>query len=199
VLEVLRQPLEDGEVTVSRVRQRLTYPSRVMMVAAMNPCPCGLFGHPTQQCGCHPAAISRYLSRISQPLLDRIDIHMEVMPVQYEQLTSERGEESSADVRARVCAARQIQVARFSGLDQGITCNAYIPPSLLSEACRMEPAAEKLLESAFERMGLSARGYGRILKVARTIADLDGAGMIGPAHIAQAVQMRSLDRKYWGA
>jgi len=197
VLEVLRQPLEDGVVNISRVRQRLTYPSQAMLVAAMNPCPCGLFGHPTQNCACAPMAISRYLGRISGPLLDRIDIHVEALPVEYEQLTSDRKEESSAVVRERVSAARKIQVERFSGMGYAISCNAHISDSLLVEVCRMEPAAEKLLQSAFDRMGLSARGYGRILKVARTVADLDSAERIGASHIAQAIQMRNLDRKYW--
>jgi len=199
VLEVLRQPLEDGTVSISRVRQRLTYPSRAMLVAAMNPCPCGLFGHPTQKCACAPTAISRYLGRISGPLLDRIDIHMEVLPVEYEQLTSPRKEESSDAVRHRVSAARKIQVERFEALGYTVSCNAQIPPALLGQICRMEPPAEKLLRAAFDRMGLSARGHSRILKVARTVADLDESELIGAAHIAQAIQMRSLDRKYWGA
>jgi len=198
VLEVLRQPLEDGMVSISRVRQRLTYPSRTMLVAAMNPCPCGLFGHPTQQCSCSPLAISRYLGRISGPLLDRIDIQMEVLPVEYSQLTATNKEESSAVVRDRVNAARQLQVQRFASLGQEIPCNAQIPAGLLAEVCAMEPAAEKLLKSAYDRMGLSARGYSRILKVARTVADLEAAQLIGPEHIAGAIQMRSLDRKYWG-
>ena len=197
VLEVLRQPLEDGVISISRVRQRLSYPSRAMLVAAMNPCPCGLYGHPTQKCACSPTAISRYLGRISGPLLDRIDLHMEVLPVEYGQLSSTRREEDSATVRQRVNAARKIQVRRFQNAPYGVPSNAHIPAALLNEACQMEAAAEKLLHSAFERMGLSARGYGRILKVARTIADLDGAEQIAAAHIAQAIQMRSLDRKYW--
>ena len=197
-LEVLRQPLEDGAVSISRVRQRLSYPSRTMLVAAMNPCPCGLYGHPTQACTCSPTTIGRYLGRISGPLLDRIDIHMEVLPVEYEQLTSTRKEEGSASVKARVEAARRIQIERFKDAPTEIACNAQIPPALLGQACPMESAAEKLLASAFDRMGLSARGYGRIVKVARTVADLEGAARIGPGHIAQAIQMRSLDRKYWG-
>lgn len=196
VLEVLRQPLEDGEVTISRVRQRLTYPSRAMLVAAMNPCPCGYFGHPTQSCTCTPRAVEQYLGRVSGPLLDRIDLHMEVLPVEYQKLSSNRPEESSASVRQRVVAARKLQAKRFAG--SGIACNAQIPPALLARSCPLEPAAEKLLAAAFERMGLSARGYGRILKVARTAADLEGAETIGPAHISQAIQFRGLDRKYWG-
>jgi len=195
-LEVLRQPLEDGEVTISRVQQRLTYPSRAMLVAAMNPCPCGYYGHPTQSCTCAPRAVEQYLGRVSGPLLDRIDLHMEVLPVEYEKLSSSRPEESSASVRQRVMEARKRQEKRFAGT--GISCNAQIPPALLQECCPLEPAAEKLLAAAFERMGLSARGYGRILKVARTVADLEGAESIGPAHISQAIQFRGLDRKYWG-
>ncbi len=197
VLEVLRQPLEDGEVNISRVRQRLTFPSRAMLVAAMNPCPCGLFGHPTQRCGCTPQAIEKYLGRVSGPLLDRIDIHIEVLPVEYRQLSSQHEEEPSAAVRERVVAARARQEARLAR--HGLSCNAEIPPALLPKLCALEPPAARLLESAFERMGLSARGYGRILKVARTIADLAGDETIGPAHISQAIQMRGLDRKYWGS
>jgi magnesium chelatase family protein len=196
VLEVLRQPLEDGEVTISRVRQRLTYPSRAMLVAAMNPCPCGYFGHPSQNCSCTSRAVEQYLGRVSGPLLDRIDLHMEVLPVEYEKLSSTRPEESSASVRQRVIEARNRQARRFAGTNSA--CNAQIPPALLTQCCSLEPMAEKLLAAAFERMGLSARGYGRILKVARTVADLEGAEKIGPAHISQAIQFRGLDRKYWG-
>ena len=195
-LEVLRQPLEDGVVSISRVRQRISYPSRSMLVAAMNPCPCGMFGHPSGKCKCSREAISRYLGRVSGPLLDRIDIHIEVLPVEYGQLTSTQKEESSAKVRQRVSAARQLQVARLAG--HNIPCNAQIPPGLLGEVCKMSTQAETLLRSAFDRMGLSARGHSRILKVARTIADLDAAELIEQSHIAQAVQLRSLDRKYWG-
>lgn len=198
VLEVLRAPLEDGVVTISRVRQRLTYPSKTMLVAAMNPCPCGLYGHPNDGCSCSAQTVSRYLARISGPLLDRIDMHMEVLPVEYNQLTSTRKEESSENIRARVVAARQIQVERFSRLGQAVHSNAQIPASILSEVCALEPAAQTLMGSAFERLGLSARGHSRILKLARTIADLDSSKLIAESHIAQAIQFRSLDRKYWG-
>lgn len=194
-LDVLRQPLEDGFASISRVRQRLEYPSRMMLVAAMNPCPCGYFGHPTRPCTCAPAIAQRYLSRISGPLLDRIDIHIEVLPVSYGELSGREGGESSAAVRERVCKARARQNVRFAGRD--VTCNADIPASMLTEFCGLEPAADRLMRAAFDRMDLSARGRDRILKVARTIADLDGAEAIGAAHISQAVQLRGLDRKYW--
>lgn len=194
-LEVLRQPLEDGVVNISRVRQRLSFPSKVMLVAAMNPCPCGFFGHPAKHCACSPQTIQRYLGRISGPLLDRIDIHIEVLPVDYEQISTKSRSESSADIRARVCGARQRQLLRYK--NSGITCNAMLTPAMLRDACELEPAAETILRAAFDRLSLSARGYDRILKVARTIADLDGASKIAATHISQAIQFRSLDRKYW--
>ena len=201
-LEALRQPLEDGRVSISRVAQQLTYPSKVMLMGAMNPCPCGFYGHPAKACTCVQAAIQRYLGRISGPLLDRIDIHMEVAPMDYAGLTSREARESSADVRARVKRARDIQTRRYQKAvrfrDAPITCNAAIPPAMLEEVCAMEPAASAILKAAFDRMGLSARGYDRILKVARTVADLDGAARIAAAHVAQAIQLRTLDRKYWG-
>ena len=195
-LEVLRQPLEDGFVSISRVRQRLTYPSRVMLVAAMNPCPCGFYGHPTRpRYRCAPAAAQRYLGRVSGPLLDRIDLHIEVLPVGYGEISVRRGGEPSSAVRERICAARDRQSVRFAGTP--VVCNAMIPASMLADACEMDVAASRLLKSAFERLELSARGYDRILKVARTVADLDGAEQIGAVHISQAVQLRGLDRKYW--
>lgn len=194
-LEVLRQPLEDGVVNISRVRGRLSFPSKVMLVAAMNPCPCGYYGHPTKNCTCSQAAIQKYLGRVSGPLLDRIDIHVEVLPVEYEQISSKARAESSKDVQKRVEAARNIQLERYKS--SGITSNAALTPAMLGEACKMEPAAEKLLKSAFDRLGLSGRGYDRVLKVARTIADLDGSDIIAATHISQAVQLRNLDRKYW--
>lgn len=195
-LEVLRQPLEDGVVSIARVQSRITFPSRVMLVAAMNPCPCGFYGHPRRECVCPPGTIQRYLGRISGPLLDRIDIHVEVPPVDYGQITADTRRETSAEVRARVARAREIQVARYCG--SGVPCNAALPPAMLEDACPLEPGARDILRAAFDRLGLSARGYDRILKVARTAADLDGAQSIGPAHISQAIQLRSLDRKYWG-
>lgn len=196
-MECLRQPLEDGRVTISRVSASLAYPCTMMLVAAMNPCPCGYYGHPTRSCTCSPTAVSRYLSKVSGPLLDRIDLHIEVPPVEYDQLASRHKAESSADIRIRVNAARARQQARFAGTD--ILSNARIPTSKLKEFCPLTDAAGALLKGAFERMGLSARAYDRLLKVARTIADLDGSDVIDVPHIAEAIQYRSLDRKYWQA
>lgn len=196
VMETLRQPLEDGRVTISRVAGSATYPSEFTLVAAMNPCPCGFFGHPTRKCTCTPNAVSKYLNRVSGPMLDRLDLHIEVPPVDYESLKSTVKEETSEEVRARVNKARQIQVKRYQG--SGVKCNARLTPSLLTKFCQMTDDAEFLLKSAFDRLGLSARAYDRILKVARTIADLDNAEKIDTAHIAEAIHFRSLDRKYWG-
>lgn len=193
-LEVLRQPLEENAVTISRVSGTLTYPCSVMLVCAMNPCPCGYFGHPTRPCTCSHGAVAKYLSRISGPLLDRLDLHVEVPPVSFDKLHGETGE-SSAAIRARVNRARAIQQKRYAG--SGITCNARLTPAMLRDHCTLDNASASLLRAAYENMGLSARAYDRILKVARTIADLDGGVPIGPAHIAEAVQYRSLDRKYW--
>ncbi|MBQ5841283.1 MAG: YifB family Mg chelatase-like AAA ATPase [Clostridia bacterium] len=194
-MECLRQPLEDGRVTISRVSASLSYPCSIMLVAAMNPCPCGYYGHPTRSCSCSAQAVGRYLSKVSGPLLDRIDLHIEVPPVEYEQLTSREKAESSAAIRQRVNAARAIQQRRFAGTD--ITSNARIPTSRLKEFCPLTEGANTLLKGAFERMGLSARAYDRLLKVARTIADLAGSDTIDTPHIAEAIQYRSLDRKYW--
>ena len=194
-MEALRQPLEDGAVSISRVAGTLSYPCSVMLVAAMNPCPCGFFGHPSRACTCSDRAAANYLGRISGPLLDRLDLHVEVPSARYTELTDKTPSESSADVRGRVNAARAVQRRRFTGT--GVLCNARITPALLQKTCPLTDAASDLLKKAFERMGLSARGYDRILKVARTIADLDDQEVIGDGHIAQAVQYRSLDRKYW--
>ncbi len=194
-MECLRQPLEDGRVTISRVSASLSYPCRIMLVAAMNPCPCGYFGHPTRACTCSPQAVQRYLGKVSGPLLDRIDLHVEVPPVDYAQLSAKTPGESSADIRARVNAARQRQRERFG--TSPIPDNAHIPTGRLREFCPLTPGANALLSGAFERMGLSARAYDRLLKVARTIADLDGSDTIDTPHIAEAIQYRSLDRKYW--
>ncbi len=195
-MEVLRQPLEDGTVTISRAAGRLTYPCSIMLVAAMNPCPCGYYGHPTKKCTCNENSVSRYLSKVSGPLLDRIDLHVEVMPVEFDDLSNEQKSESSADIRKRVNSARKLQNERYKGT--GITCNAMLTPSMLSEYCVLTDGAKALLKNAFERIGLSARAYDRILKVARTIADLDESKEIDTCHIAEALQYRSLDRKYWG-
>ncbi len=194
-METLRQPLEDGVVTISRASGRVTYPCRFQLIAAMNPCRCGYFGHPTRECTCPKGSVPKYLNRISGPLLDRLDIHIEVPPVEYLQLKDGGSAESSASIRQRVNAAREIQSRRYSGTD--ITCNARITPAMLHEVCQMTSAAEKILQLTFERLGLSGRAYDRILKISRTIADMDGAEVIDGKHIAQAVQYRGLDRKYW--
>ncbi len=194
-MEILRQPLEDDCVTISRVSGSITFPCSVMLVAAMNPCPCGYYGHPTKHCRCSETMVNSYLGRISGPLLDRIDLHLEVPAVDFEQLSSRQNGESSAQIRERVNAARKIQNERFAGLP--ISCNARIPAGFLQEFCPLTSEAESLLKNAFERLGMSARGYNRILKVSRTIADLAGSREIQAEHIAEAMQYRSLDQKYW--
>lgn len=196
-MEILRQPIEDGKVTISRVSGTLTYPCSMMVIAAMNPCPCGYFGHPTRPCTCSPQKVGRYLNRVSGPLLDRLDLHIEALPVEFKHISSDEPAEPSAAVRARVNAARKIQAERFAGTD--ITQNARIPSARLHRDCPVTDGGKKLLENAFNRMGLSARAYDRILKVSRTIADLDQSEVIDSRHIAEAVQYRSLDRKYWSA
>lgn len=195
-IEVLRQPIEEGTVTISRVFGTLRYPCSVMLIAAMNPCPCGFYNHPTKKCVCSDMQIKKYLNKVSGPLLDRLDIHVEVPPVDYDDLSSEIPSESSAEIRERVNKARQIQNERFKGTN--VTCNARINAGLLHSVCKIDDKANKLLKNAFEKMGLSARAYDRILKVSRTIADLEGSETITAAHVAEAVQYRSLDRKYWG-
>ena len=194
-LEILRQPLEDRQVTISRVSGSVTYPCSFMLIAAMNPCPCGYYGHPTRKCICNPKQVKNYLSKVSGPLLDRFDIHVEVAPVEFSDLSSKEKEESSAAVRERVQSARDIQTERFRGT--GITCNARITSDILREVCPMTDKAEAMLRQVFDRLGLSARAYDRILKVARTCADMEASEMLTEKHIAQAVQFRSLDRKYW--
>lgn len=194
-MEILRQPIEDGEVTISRVNGTITYPCSIMLIAAMNPCPCGYYGHPSKSCICSENIISKYLAKVSGPLLDRIDIHIEVAPVEYSDLASKKGAESSVQIKKRVDAARKIQLERFKG--HNISSNAKITPNLLHKTCILTKNAENLLKKAFENMGLSARAYTRILKVARTIADLNFSEEIKSSHIAEAIQYRSLDRKYW--
>lgn len=197
VLEVLRQPLEDKKITVSRAKYSVEYPANFSLIASMNPCPCGYYNHPTKECTCAAGAVFRYMNRISGPLLDRIDLHIEVTPVSLEELSSDRAEESSATIRERVIRARAIQTARFEGID-GVHTNAMMNSRMLREYCQLEPAARTLLERAMERLNLSARAYDRIIKVARTIADLAGEEQIAPAHIAEAITYRSLDRESWG-
>ena len=194
-IEVLRQPLEDGVVTVSRVHGKYTYPCNFMLIAAMNPCPCGYYNHPTRKCTCSEKKIHTYLNRVSGPLIDRFDIHIEVPPVEYDELAAKANEECSADIKKRVNAARQIQTERFK--NSKTTCNARLTDSELETFCEITDEASQLLKSAFEAMSLSARAYNRILKVARTIADLDNSEKIEIQHIAEAIQYRSLDRKYW--
>ncbi|MFN2479868.1 MAG: YifB family Mg chelatase-like AAA ATPase [Pyrinomonadaceae bacterium] len=196
VLEVLRQPLEDQKVTISRASMSLTFPASFMLAAAMNPCPCGFWNDPTRECRCTPLQIQRYVGRISGPLLDRIDIHVDVPAVRFKELAGEGAPtESSEEIRARVAAARERQLARFGG--EGIFANAQMSPRQIRRFCRIDAECERLLESAMARQGLSARAYDRILKVSRTIADLDAAGDVRPAHVAEAVGYRSLDRTYW--
>jgi magnesium chelatase family protein len=197
VLEVLRQPLEDQKVTISRASMSLTFPASFMLAAAMNPCPCGFWNDPARECRCTPLQIQRYVGRISGPLLDRIDIHIDVPAVRFKELSSAAAPEgeSSADIRGRTLLAREIQRERFR--PEGIFSNAQMTPRLIRRHCRLEAEGERLLESAMARQGLSARAYDRILKVSRTIADLEGSPDIRPAHVAEAVGYRSLDRTYW--
>ena len=192
-LEVLRQPLEDGQITVSRVHASATYPCRFMLVAAMNPCPCGYHGCPGHECTCTPSAIARYRQRISGPLLDRIDLQVEARPVEYDALAAAAGGETSAAIRARVAAVRELQRQRYAGL--GFACNAHLPSGQLRRFCPLSPPAEQMLRAAFARMGYSARAYDRILRVARTVADMNGAEVIGPGELMEALQYRQLDRE----
>lgn len=194
-MEILRQPLEDGSVTISRAVGTLSYPCSVMLVAAMNPCPCGYYKHPKRRCTCTDAAVKRYVNKISGPMLDRIDIHIEVPQVEYESLSSTAAAESSAQIKERVNRAREIQNERYK--DTGIHCNAGLNSKLFKEVCAVDSEGSGMLRLAFDRLGLSARAYNRILKVARTIADLDESDIIRSEHIAEAIQYRSLDRKYW--
>jgi magnesium chelatase family protein len=196
VLEVMRQPLEDGAVTISRAAVSVTFPSRFMLAAAMNPCPCGYFGDPTRECHCTPPMIQRYVSKISGPLLDRIDIHIEVPAVKYKELRAPSSAEDSASVRQRVIAARDRQLERFRS-EKKTYANAQMMPKMIRKHCAISPEGEKLLENAITRLGLSARAHDRILKVARTIADLDGGEGIEPRHLSEAIQYRTLDRSYW--
>lgn len=198
VLEVLRQPIEDRIVTISRARFTVDYPASFMLVAAMNPCPCGYYNHPDHDCVCGPGIVQKYLNKISGPLLDRIDIHVEVVPVPFRELADARPSETSEKVRERVSKARQLQEVRYAE-NKGIHCNAQISSKMLREICKIDPVGQALLKTAMEKLNLSARAYDRILKVSRTIADLENSATIYPEHLAEAIQYRSLDRENWGS
>jgi magnesium chelatase family protein len=195
VLEVLRQPLEDQKVTISRAAMSLTFPASFMLVAAMNPCPCGHFNDQTRHCKCTPPQIQRYISKISGPLLDRIDIHIDVPAVKVSELSAQEATEGSAEIRERVGRARKLQQERFAG--ESVYCNAQMSPRLIRKHCHLSAGTQTLLERAITRWGLSARAYDRILKVSRTIADLAGRDQIAEPHISEAVQYRTLDRNFW--
>ena len=196
VLEVLRQPLEDRSITISRAKFTVDYPASFMMIASMNPCPCGYYNHPDKDCVCSPGVVQKYLNKISGPLLDRIDLHVEVTPVSFNELSTKEVGESSNDIRERVIASRKIQEQRFEK-NKGVHCNAQVSSKTLKEICEIDQSGIDLLKKAMDRLGLSARAYDRILKVARTIADLEGAESIQTNHLAEAIQYRSLDREGW--
>jgi magnesium chelatase family protein len=197
VLEVLRQPLEDRVITISRAKFSVDYPASFMLIAAMNPCPCGYYNHPHTECLCGPGNVQKYLNRISGPLFDRIDIHIEVIPVPFRELSSARASEKSDTIRERVIEARQIQERRFEGI-AGTHCNAQMSSKLLRKLCRLDDACNAILKVAMEKLGLSARAFDRIIKVSRTIADIDKQPEIKAEHMAEAIQYRSLDRESWG-
>lgn len=194
-LEVMRTPLEDKEVTISRINATLTYPCNFMLVASMNPCPCGYYGSKEKQCTCKEGEISRYIGKVSGPLLDRIDIQVEVSSIKYDKL-EEESKEGSKDIRQRVSQARYKQIDRYR--NHGIYMNAELTPKLMDKYCKLDEKGRTLLKNAFEKLGLSNRARDRIIKVARTIADLDKKENIEAKHIAEAIQYRSLDKKYWG-
>ena len=197
VLEVTRQPMEERKVTISRAKIALDFPASFMLIASMNPCPCGYFNHPERECTCGPGIVQKYLSRISGPLLDRIDLHVEVTPVAFSELNSVKSYEKSEAIRERVIMARNIQAARYKE-NEGVYANAQMSSKLLKEICIISTAGQNLLKTAMEKLNLSARAYDRILKVSRTIADLSGSTDIKPEHMAEAIQYRSLDREGWG-
>lgn len=197
VLEVMRQPLEDRTISISRARYSIDYPAGFMLVASMNPCPCGYYNHPAKECTCAPGAVQKYLGRISGPLMDRIDLQVEIMPVPFDELSSMQPGERSEDIRRRVIEARHVQTRRFAG-EPGVYCNAQMTPRLQERYCRLDDAGMLVLRMAMNKFNMSARAYDRILKVARTIADLDGAADIGRHHVQEAVGYRNLDRDTWG-
>lgn len=194
-LEVLREPLEDKSITISRINASLTYPCNFMLVASMNPCPCGFYGSKEKECTCLPDAITRYINKISGPLLDRIDIQVEVNQVNYNKIKEEKATESSKEIKNRVNKARKIQQERYK--EYGIYSNSELTPKLINKYCKIDNKTSKILEDAFNKLGFSARAYNRILKVARTIADLDEKENIELQHVAEAIQYRNLDKKYW--
>ena len=196
VLEVLRQPLEDRQITISRIKSTISYPANLMLIASMNPCPCGYYNHPTKACVCSPGQVQKYLNKISGPLLDRIDIQIEIVPVPFDKISDQRQGEASSVIRNRVIQARRIQEQRYAD-HPGIYCNAQMSSKLLSIYARPDDKGLSLLRNAMERLNLSARAYDRILKVARTIADLEGAELIQPSHLAEAISYRNLDRENW--
>jgi len=196
VLEVMRQPMEERSVSISRAKVSIDFPASFMLIASMNPCPCGYFNHPEKECTCAPVMVQRYLNKISGPLLDRIDLHVEVTPVAFSELSSQKKSEPSDDIRTRVIKAREIQEKRFEG-HAGVYCNAQMGSKLLKEICVINTVGQNLLKTAMDRLNLSARAYDRILKVARTIADLADSEDIKPEHLAEAIQYRSLDREGW--
>ena len=197
VLEVMRQPMEERKVTISRAKIALDFPASFMLIASMNPCPCGYFNHPDRECCCPPGGVQKYLNKVSGPLMDRIDLHVEVTPVAFNELSSQRMEESSACIRQRVIAAREIQAKRYALVD-GIYANAQMSSQQLKKLCQVSEAGQSLLKHAMEKLNLSARAYDRILKVSRTIADLGNSEEIKNEHLAEAIQYRSLDRESWG-
>lgn len=196
-LEVLRQPLEDRTIVISRAKYRVEYPASFMLVASMNPCPCGYYNHPTKECHCSPTTIDRYLGKVSGPLMDRFDLQCEILPVGFDDMSSEHKGETSAEIRERVIMARAVQAGRFRD-EKGVYCNAQMDSRLLHRYANAEPASIRMLGEAMNRLNLSARAYDRILKVARTIADMDNSAVICPNHIAEAIGYRSLDRASWG-
>jgi magnesium chelatase family protein len=196
VLEVMRQPLEERRVTISRARVTVDFPANFMLIASMNPCPCGFYNHPDKECVCGPGVVQKYLNRVSGPLLDRIDLHVEVTPVNFDEMTSDRKSETSKTIRERVTQAREFQQVRFADSPE-VHCNAMMPSHMVKELVKINQAGKTLLKTAMDRLGLSARAYDRILKVSRTIADLSLAEEIKVEHLAEAIQYRSLDRDGW--
>ena len=191
----MRQPLEERRVSISRARLSVDFPANFMLIASMNPCPCGYYNHPEKECVCGASQVQRYLNKVSGPLLDRIDLHVEVTPVSFDQMTGDRRSETSQEIRERVIVARQLQLERLK--EHGLHSNAMMPSQMVKDICQIDSAGKTLLKTAMERLGLSARAYDRILKVSRTIADLAAQDQIKIEHLAEAIQYRSLDREGW--